>query len=177
MKLRQNAHLDDGQGGDEQRTEPYVQYGEGAAQSPTQSSAKSLDGASGSARQNDKAVRILCIEDEHFITELYVRMLTKAGYEVKSVIDGQKGLEEAQTDNYDIILLDIMVPTLTGVEILKRLRDPKQTPKLHAKIIITTNLEQGEAARSAIEKQADGYIVKAEVTPKQLLQFLQQLDV
>lgn len=125
----------------------------------------------------DQGKKILCVEDEHFISELYVRTLTKAGYVVTAVIDGLEGLKEAQTDNYDIILLDIMVPSITGVEILKRLRDPKQTPKLHAKIIITTNLEQGEEARGEIEKQADGYVVKAEVTPKQLLQFLQQLDV
>lgn len=121
--------------------------------------------------------KILCIEDEHFISELYVRTLTKAGYVVSAVIDGLEGLKEAQTDEYDIILLDIMVPSITGIEILKRLRDPKQTPKLHAKIIITTNLEQSEEGRAEIESQADGYIVKAEVTPKQLLQFLQQLDV
>ena len=126
---------------------------------------------------NHQGKKILCVEDEHFISELYVRTLTKAGYVVTAVIDGIEGLKEAQTDIYDVILLDIMVPSITGVEILKRLRDPKQTPKLHAKVIITTNLEQGEEARAEIEKQADGYVVKAEVTPKQLLQFLQQLDI
>lgn len=121
--------------------------------------------------------KILCIEDEHFISELYVRTLTKAGYVVTAVVDGKEGLQEAQSDTYDLILLDLMVPNLTGVEILKRLRDHRDTPKLHAKIIITTNLEQSDEVRAEIEKQADGYIVKAEVTPKQLLQFLQQLDV
>lgn len=120
--------------------------------------------------------KILCIEDEHFINELYDRALTKAGYQVKFIIDGEQGLKEAQTDAYDIILLDIMVPNLTGTEILKRLRDPSQTPHLRAKIIITTNLELGDEDRAAIERQADGYIVKADMTPRQLAEFLQQLD-
>lgn len=119
---------------------------------------------------------VLCIEDEHFIGELYTRALTRAGYRVTLAIDGEEGLNEAKTDAYDIILLDIMVPTITGVEILKRLRDPSETPRLHSKIIITTNLDQGDHGRAEIEKQADGYIVKAEVTPKQLVAFLQQLD-
>jgi CheY-like chemotaxis protein len=121
--------------------------------------------------------KILCIEDEHFISELYVRALTKAGYDVTVAIDGEEALKQAQTDAYDLILLDIMIPTITGVEILKRLRDPEQTPKLHSKIIITTNLEQGIEGREDIEKQADGYIIKAEITPGQLTEFVQQLDI
>jgi DNA-binding response OmpR family regulator len=122
-------------------------------------------------------IKVLLIEDEHFISELYIRALTKAGYEIKVVVDGNEGLREAQTDNYDIILLDIMVPNLTGTEILKQLRDPVATPKLHSKILITTNLEQGEQGRATIETQADGYIVKAEITPRQLVEFIQQLDL
>lgn len=118
---------------------------------------------------------ILCVEDEHFIGELYARAMTKAGYNIKVVSDGAEGLKEAQTDQYDIILLDIMVPTMTGIEVLRRLRAPEQKP-LKAKIIITTNLEQKEDTRKAIEKQADGYIVKAEVTPKELVKILQSLE-
>jgi len=116
--------------------------------------------------------KILCIEDEHFIAELYERALKKAGYEVTTLIDGLEGLKAAQTDQYDIILLDLMVPTMTGIEILRRLRDTRQTPRFRGKIIITTNLEQREEVRADIEAQADGYIVKAEVTPRELVEFL-----
>lgn len=117
---------------------------------------------------------ILCIEDEHFIGELYTRALSKAGYNIKVVADGEAGLKEALSDQYDIVLLDIMVPNLTGVEILKRLREAEKPIK--AKIIITTNLEQKEDAREAIEKQADGYIVKANITPRELVGILQSLE-
>jgi DNA-binding response OmpR family regulator len=121
--------------------------------------------------------RILCIEDEHFIGELYARSLTKSGFEVKVVIDGQQGLDEALTNTYDIILLDIMVPTMTGIEVLQRLRDAKLEPPLRAKIIITTNLEQSEEVRANIESQADGYVIKAEMTPRQLAEFCSQIKV
>ena len=123
-----------------------------------------------------KLKKVLCIEDEHFISELYARALTKAGYEVEVQLDGQKGMAAAQTDRYDIILLDLMIPNITGIEVLRTLRDPKQTPKMHAKIIITTNLEQREDIRADIEKQADGYLVKAEITPRELVEFLSHLN-
>lgn len=115
---------------------------------------------------------ILCIEDEHFISELYGRALTKAGYVVTVEADGAKGLAEAQTNAYDIILLDLMVPNLTGIEILRALRDPARVPPIRSKIIITTNLEQRDDVRADIERQADGYLVKAEMTPHQLVDFL-----
>lgn len=120
--------------------------------------------------------RILCIEDEHFIGELYMRALKKAGYDVTLEYDGIRGLAAAQTDQFDIILLDIMIPSLKGTEILHRLRDPHLTPKLHARIIIATNLDQSEENRAQIEKQADGYIIKADVTPKELVKFLDKLQ-
>ncbi len=120
---------------------------------------------------------ILIIEDEQFISELYVRSLTKSGYEVKVIVDGQEGLVAAQTNAYDIILLDIMLPNLTGTEILTRLRNKQETPNLKAKIIITTNLEIDKEHRRAMEAQADGYVVKAEVTPKELVSYLDQLQL
>lgn len=121
--------------------------------------------------------KVLCIEDEHFISELYERALTKAGYVVTVELDGAKGLKLAQSDEFDIILLDLMIPTITGIDVLHELRDPVKTPRMHAKIIITTNLEQREEVRADIEKQADGYLVKAEITPYELVDFLNQLQI
>lgn len=119
--------------------------------------------------------KILIIEDEHFIGELYGRALNKAGYITTVIADGIEALKVAQTDKFDIILLDLMIPNLTGIEILRILRDPAQTPHLTAKIIITTNLEQRDDVRSDIEKQADGYIVKAELTPRELVEVLSHI--
>ncbi|HEX4774966.1 MAG TPA: response regulator [Candidatus Saccharimonadales bacterium] len=116
--------------------------------------------------------RVLCIEDERFITELYLRALTKVGYKVDAAADGQEALTMAETNQYDIILLDLMIPTITGIEILRQLRDPRRVPPITAKIIITTNLEQRDDVRADIERQADGYLVKAELTPHELVNFL-----
>ncbi|HEV7454715.1 MAG TPA: response regulator [Candidatus Saccharimonadales bacterium] len=115
--------------------------------------------------------KVLVVEDEHFISELYVRALTRAGYDVTVEFDGQRGEDQAKTDQFDIILLDIMVPTITGLEVLRHLRSPGAKP-LKAKIIITTNLEQREETRADIESKADAYLVKAEITPRELVAFL-----
>ena len=119
--------------------------------------------------------KVLIIEDEYFISELYVRALKKAGYEVTLAVDGQDGLHKALGNQYDIILLDIMVPTVTGNEILDQLQ--AHQPPIKAKVIITTNLEQSEEIKEKLERQADGYIIKAEITPKQLVDFLGQLSL
>ena len=116
--------------------------------------------------------KILCIEDEHFISELYDRALSKEGYDVTVIGDGVLALEEAQTNKYDIILLDLMIPNMTGIEILRILRDPARVPPLKAKIIITTNLDQRDDVREDIERQADAYLVKAEITPHELVDFI-----
>lgn len=117
--------------------------------------------------------KVLCIEDERFIGELYKRALEKSHYTVDLIADGQRGLEAILTDTYDIVLLDIMVPQVLGIDILKQVRSEK--PDLHAKIIITTNLQQNEEDRKELEKSADGYLIKAEITPRQLVTFLDQI--
>jgi len=68
-----------------------------------------------------------------------------------------------------------MVPTITGIEALRHLRNPAETPELRAKVIITTNLEQREDIRADIESRADGYLVKAEVTPRELVDLVNSI--
>jgi DNA-binding response OmpR family regulator len=119
--------------------------------------------------------KVLCIEDEFFISELYERALTKSGYGVTVIANGDEALTAAQTDAFDIILLDLMVPNLNGIEILKALRTPNNTSPIKAKIIIITNLEQREDARKEIEQQADGYLVKAELTPRELVEYIDKV--
>jgi DNA-binding response OmpR family regulator len=118
---------------------------------------------------------VLCIEDERFISDLYARALTNAGYEVKIVDNGETGLHEAVNGNYDIILLDIMLPTMNGVDLLYKIKDKHVQPPMQSKIIITTNLDQKEDIRKKVEEMADGYIIKAEVTPRELVNYIQQL--
>jgi DNA-binding response OmpR family regulator len=118
-------------------------------------------------------LKVLCIEDEHFISELYARALRRSGYDVTTMLSGEDGLRAAQSDKYDIILLDLMIPGITGFEVLRRLRE--ETPNLKAKVIITTNLDQEDDSRAEIEKKADGYLIKAEFTPRQLVQIIDDI--
>jgi DNA-binding response OmpR family regulator len=117
--------------------------------------------------------KILCIEDESFISELYARALRRAGYDVTTLISGIDGLRAAQSNEYDIILLDLMIPGMTGFEVLRQLRS--RPDKLKAKILITTNLDQTEDSKDELESMADGYLIKAEFTPRQLVNIINDI--
>lgn len=127
------------------------------------------------ATQPQAQPSILIIEDERFISELYTRALSKAGYQVVTSNDGELALREAVTHNYDVILLDIMLPTMNGVDMLYKMKDKNVRPQMISKIIITTNLDQKEETRQKIESMADGYLIKAEVTPKELVNYVNQV--
>src|SRR3954471_1004659 len=103
---------------------------------------------------------ILCIEDDRFIGEMYVRSLKKAGYDVDWMVDGNDGLIAARNKPYDLILLDVMLPERRGNDILDALRG-KQDLIPNSKVIILTNFEQDDESRAAMEKNADGYLIKA----------------
>lgn len=123
-----------------------------------------------------KLHNILIVEDDSFISDLYNRSLKKAGYKVTAAITGSEGLEEAKTEKYDLILLDIMVPDITGIEILNELRKEDNSGLPNTKIIITTNLDQDDSSRAELEAKADGYLIKADVTPRKLIEIIQQLE-
>lgn len=119
---------------------------------------------------------ILCIEDDRFIGEMYVRSLKKAGYDVDWMVDGNDGLVAARNKPYDLMLLDVMLPERRGNEILQILRggDTDLIPK--TKIIVMTNFDQDEESRAAMQHNADAYLIKAEITPKKLLSVIAALD-
>jgi len=119
---------------------------------------------------------ILVIEDDRFIGEMYVRSLKKADYDVDWMVDGNDGLIAARNKDYDLILLDVMLPERRGSEILEALRGGAQDLIPHSKVIVLTNFEQDDESRLAMERSADAYLIKAEITPSKLLSVIQQLD-
>ena len=118
---------------------------------------------------------VLCIEDDRFIGEMDVRSLKKAGYDVDWVVDGNDGLITARNKQYDLILLDVMLPERRGTDILTALRGEEDLIP-NSKVIVMTNFEQDEASRAAMQAHADGYLIKAEITPKKLIEIIGQLD-
>jgi len=119
--------------------------------------------------------KILCIEDDRFIGEMYVRSLQKAGYSVDWVIDGDDGLVAARSKKYDLLLLDIMLPERGGKEILESLK-AKEDLIPNTKVIVLTNFEQDEESREEMKKHADAYLIKAEITPRRLIEIIQKLS-
>jgi DNA-binding response OmpR family regulator len=118
---------------------------------------------------------ILCIEDDLFIGEMYARSLRKAGYEVELMSSGAEGLKAAQTKQYDLILLDILLPETHGTEILQTLRGGKDLVP-NSRILVLTNFSQDDESRLAMQSKADGYLIKADITPRKLIEIIQTLQ-
>ena len=112
--------------------------------------------------------KILLVEDDAFVRDLYNTVLTKAGYELEIANDGEEAVGMAGYKVYDLILLDIMLPKLTGMEVLKNLRSEgsraKDTP-----IYLLTNLGEENIIQEAYKIGANGYLLKAKYLPKQLV--------
>jgi len=115
------------------------------------------------------------VEDDRFIGEMYVRSLKKQGYEVDWTVTGAQGFAAATSKTYDLILLDIMLPEAQGTEIMDQLRNGKEDKIPNTRVIILTNFEQDDESRLAMQQRADAYLIKAEITPRKLIEIIEQL--
>lgn len=101
-------------------------------------------------------MRILYVEDEKFLAEAVKHNLEKEDFTVDLAKDGEDGLEKAVKDIYDCVVLDIMLPKLSGTDILIRMREKKvQTP-----VIMLSALSEVETKISHLDKGADDYLAK-----------------
>ncbi len=111
---------------------------------------------------------ILIVEDEHDIREIYAEVLNMAGYKVEQAADGEKGIQKIRDDNWDILLLDIMLPGKDGIKILKEIKD---NPELKKGVIIAlTNLNSENIIQEVFGSGADGYLIKSEITPDKVVE-------
>lgn len=99
--------------------------------------------------------RILIVEDEESIARFVELELKHEGYEPDKAFDGREGLEKALSSDYDLIILDIMLPFLNGMEVLRRLRTEKQTP-----VIMLTARDAVMDKVSGLDAGADDYLTK-----------------
>lgn len=113
------------------------------------------------------AKKILLVEDEDFIRELYTRQLSKAGFAVKSAIDGQAGLEMLKNEVFDLLLLDIMLPGMNGLQLLREFKTHNPNSKMIT--ILLTNLGQEAVIKEGFELGAQAYLIKASYTPDQVI--------
>jgi len=118
---------------------------------------------------------ILLIEDDRFIGDMYSRSLSREGYQVDLIQNGEEGLAAALKGTYDLILLDVMLPEKKGTEILKNLRGTEdKVPR--SRIVVLTNYEQDEESKMAMQSKADGYLIKADITPRRLLEIIKSFE-
>ena len=115
---------------------------------------------------------ILFVEDDPFMVDMYTHVLKKHGYKIEVAYDGKEGLDKGRQGNYDLILLDIMMPEMLGIEVLKELRGEDGSKLPDTKIVILTNLAQSDESRRAMESRADGYLIKADITPNKLVDLI-----
>ena len=123
---------------------------------------------------------ILLVEDDFHIQEIYRTTFIKTGnYTVETASDGQEALVKLGSHIYDLILLDIMLPKVTGIDVLRAMRAPT-SPTKDTPIILITNLGQEDIIKEAFKIGADGYLIKAQFTPLDIVRevdaFFQQMD-
>jgi CheY-like chemotaxis protein len=118
---------------------------------------------------NDDLPTVLIVEDEAMIRELYFFTLTRAGYTVKTAGSSTEAFSTLREFKADIIFLDIMLPGMSGLDILKTLRSDAQYNSFDSRIVLITNLGQQNLAETAMQERADGYIIKADIVPKDLI--------
>ena len=101
------------------------------------------------------AEKILLIEDEEKLARMVELELRYEGYEVEKAFDGRTGLDRALSGEHELILLDIMLPALSGMEVLRRLRRESQVP-----VIMLTARDTVVDKVSGLDSGADDYITK-----------------
>ena len=101
------------------------------------------------------AERILLIEDEEKLARMVEMELKYEGYEAEKALDGRRGLELALSGSFDLVLLDIMLPQLSGMEVLRRLRRESQVP-----VIMLTARDSVVDKVAGLDSGADDYITK-----------------
>lgn len=119
--------------------------------------------------------KVLLAEDDLYIRDIYNVVLQKAGYTVEQAVNGTEALAKTLSFQPDVLLLDIMMPDIDGIEVLKRLRSDDKYKDVKPRVIIVTNLAQDETAAEAKKYGAEGYIVKADIEPHDLVEMLQTL--
>ncbi|HET7673701.1 MAG TPA: response regulator [Candidatus Saccharimonadales bacterium] len=114
---------------------------------------------------------ILIVEDEKMLSDAYQAILKKEGYKVDAAYDGEEALKKAKDHEPDLILLDLRMPNMSGIEFLNKYKPLKKHPNV--KIIVFSNLDTQKEINEAYELGAHKYMLKAWASPKELARFVE----
>ena len=117
--------------------------------------------------------KILLIEDDPFMIDIYTTKLKEAGFLVCSSADGEDALQQAKNEKPDLILLDIVLPKLTGLEFLKEIKELSQFQE--TPVIILSNLGQKAEVEKGLKMGARKYFIKAHYTPSEVIEQIRQI--
>lgn len=116
--------------------------------------------------------RILLVEDDSILRRAYSTILTREGYEVYQAVDGQHALEKAAEINPELILLDLLMPKMDGIEFLKQYDILTKHPTV--KVIVFSNSSMSEKMQQAMKLGAKKYMVKANIPPKEIIKLVKE---
>lgn len=117
--------------------------------------------------------KILIIEDDRFVRKAYEAKLTLAGFTVITAIDGGEAIELTKTEKPDLILLDLMLPVVSGFEYLRVIKENPETKDIP--IVIISNLGQDEDVKRGMDMGAETYFVKAKVKIEEMVERIKEL--
>jgi len=111
--------------------------------------------------------KVLLVEDDNDINDAFYMLLTKGGYDVRQTYNGQEALENIPTFEPEIILLDLLMPTMDGNAFLKAFKNEKHIP-----VIVFSNVDSQREVNEALEHGATRYMLKAWATPDELFRVI-----
>ncbi|MDO8424702.1 MAG: response regulator [bacterium] len=114
------------------------------------------------------AKRILIVEDDKFLRELIGQKLVREGYDILESIDGEDGLKKIKNDKPDLVLLDLILPSMDGFEVLSRIKE--EVVSGAPPVIILSNLGQKEDVEKGLKLGAADYLIKAHFTPGEIIE-------
>jgi adenylate cyclase len=120
--------------------------------------------------------KILLVEDNLELRGIYEQYLRRRGYDIISASDGEEGLRLAKEIKPGLIFLDIMMPKLDGLKVLKLLRHDESYGCTKAKIVLLTNLGDANRVDPKVQKDMDGYVIKAEINLPDLIDIIKSFE-
>lgn len=117
--------------------------------------------------------KILIVEDDPLMQRMYQKAFSFDGYEVLVASDGVEGLDKIRSEKPTIVLLDVMMPKMNGMEVLDKVKADPEIKSIP--IIMLTNLAGSADAEKALEKGAVKYIIKSEQEPKAVVSIVKEI--
>ncbi len=112
--------------------------------------------------------KILLVEDDNFIIDIYITKLKEVGFSVQSAVNGEDALAKIKQSKPDLVLLDIVLPQVTGFEFLQEI---KSMPELkNVPVIVLSNLGQKKEVEKGLSLGAAKYLIKAHYTPTEVVE-------